>query len=132
MSQETMNIIMTSVLVPVLVALTTLFVKYLNLKEEEIIDKIADARLKKYIKIAEDAVETAVVAVMQTYVDALKGTDAWTPKAQKKAFKDAKIKAIIIMGTTAKEAIQVAYGDVNAWIDDSIQYYVNKNKNKAV
>ncbi|MFA5714984.1 MAG: hypothetical protein WC998_04560 [Candidatus Paceibacterota bacterium] len=128
MSNETLNIILTAVIVPLLVALTPLLINFISLKAKEVNDKIGDARLKKYVDIADDAIETAVVSVMQTYVDALKGTNGWTSETQRKAFEDAKIKALIIMGTAAKEAIAAAYGDVNTWIDDSIQYYVNMHK----
>lgn len=128
MSQETMNLIFTSILVPILVALIPLAISFINLKAKEIRDRIGDAKLKKYVDIAEDAIESAVVAVMQTYVEALKGSEGWSAAARQKAFIDARTKAIIIMGTAARLAIKDAYGDFDTWLDSSIEYYVNKSK----
>jgi len=128
MNNETMNLILTAVVVPLLVALTPMIVNFINLKAKEVKDKIQDAKLRKYIDIAEDAIETAVVSTMQTVVDAIKYTEEWTPETQKKIFNDVKLKAIAIMGLTAKEVLAQAYGDIDEWINNTIEYYVNANK----
>ena len=128
MSSETMNIILTSVIVPVIVALVPFLIAYMNKKTDEVKAKINDARISKYINIAEDAVETAVVSVTQTFVDSIKGGEEWTAETQKQAFEEAKLKAILIMGTAAREALKEAYGDMDSWISNKIEYYVNLRK----
>ena len=128
MSTETMNTIITAVVVPILVALVPFIVGYLNKLSEEIKTRIKDKNLAKYIDIAEDAIETSVIAIMQTYVDSIKGTDQWTKEAQEIAFGKAKIQAITIMGAAARCALKEVYGDLDTWINAKIQEYVKLNK----
>jgi ABC-type uncharacterized transport system permease subunit len=128
MSQETLNIILTSVVVPVLIALTTVIVNYLNKLGTDLKAKADNRELDKYITIAEDAISTAVTSVTQTFVDTIKGTDGWDKEAMEQAFEDAKHKAILIMGFAAQEALNEAYGDVDEWIDNKIEAYVNRTK----
>jgi hypothetical protein len=128
MSQETLNIILTSVVVPVLIALTTVIVNYLNKLGADLKAKADSRELDKYITIAEDAISTAVTSVTQTFVETIKGTGGWDEAAMKLAFEDTKSKAISIMGFAAQEALQAAYGDVDEWIDNKIESYVNRTK----
>lgn len=116
-----MNIIITSVIVPLLIAITGYAVNYLN-------NKIKNDKAEKYILIAEDAVCTAVTSVAQTYVDALKKDGKFDEEAQKVAFDEAKYKAVAIMGEAAREALKEVFGDIDSWLDNKIQYYVRKNK----
>ena len=122
------NTILTSVIVPVLIALVPFLVNYINKLSEQVKGKINDAKIEKYIIIAEDAIETAVVATAQTFVDAIKGTDGWTDEAKKKAFEQAKNQAILIMGSAARLALKEVYGDIDTWIDSKIEAYVNSYK----
>ena len=128
MSQETMNTILTAVIVPLLVALVPFVAIYLNKLADEAKGRTKDQQLHKYIDIAEDAIESSVVAVTQTYVDAIKGGEGWTKEAQQQAFTEAKKQALLIMGSAARLAIKEAYGDFDRWLESSIEYYVNKNK----
>lgn len=128
MSDEMRNTILTSVIVPVLIALVPFLVNYINKLSEQVKGKINDAKIEKYIIIAEDAIETAVVATAQTFVDAIKGTDGWTDEAKKKAFEQAKNQAILIMGSAARLALKEVYGDIDTWIDSKIEAYVNSYK----
>jgi hypothetical protein len=123
-----MNTIITSVAVPLLVALVGFLVAYLDKLKEQAKAKINDARFNKYVDIAEDAIETAVLSVTQTIVDNVKGTDAWTEEKQKRVFEAAKLQAITIMGASAKTALKEVYGDFDAWINAKIEAYVKQNK----
>jgi hypothetical protein len=131
MTNETLNTVLTAVIVPILVALAPFIVIYLSKLSEEVKGRINDKALNKYIDIANDAVSTSVVAVMQTYVDALKGTDQWTPDKQHKAFEEAENRAILIMGSAAREALKEVYGDLDVWMASKIEYYVNTYKASA-
>lgn len=128
MTNETLNTILASVVVPLIVAIVPFLCLYLNKKKEEIAASIKDKSLIKYLDIAEDAIETAVVSVTQTFVDTIKGTEGWTPETQQKAFTQAKAQAILIMGTAARLAIKEAYGDFDTWLNGSIEFYVNQHK----
>jgi len=115
-------------LLPAIGALTGLLVIGINAFGESIKAKMKDRWLDKYIDRATDMIETAVIAVNQTYTDAIKNTDAWTPEAQAKAFQMAKEQAILIMGENARKAIKDLYGDMDAWVSAKVEMYVNKNK----
>lgn len=131
MTDELRNTILTSVIIPVIVALVPFLLNYLNKLSEEAKAKINDQRINKYIDIAEDAIVTAVIATNQTFVDSIKGTDNWDEEAQNKAFETAKNQAILIMGSAARQALKEVYGDLDAWIDSKIQAYVNEFKTPA-
>jgi predicted histidine transporter YuiF (NhaC family) len=132
MSNETLNIIITAVIVPTLAALIPLLVAFLNAKTNEVKKKVDNEKLNAYVDIAEDAVETAVVSVAQTFVDTLKKQGNFDEEAQRIAFKEAKNKAIAIMGSSARDALAQAYGDLDAWIENKIEYYVKVEKNDIV
>lgn len=128
MANELISTIVYGVLIPILPILTAYLVQVLKAKTTEAQTKIDNVTINKYIDIAEDAVCTAVTSVTQTYVDSLKASGSFDAEAQKKAFEEARIKAITIMGDTAKETIETTYGDLNAWLDNKIEYYVGRNK----
>lgn len=128
MTNELISTIVYGVLIPILPILTAYLVQVLKAKTAEVKTRIDNNTVNKYIDIAEDAVSTAVVSVTQTYVDSLKASGKFDAEAQKKAFEDAKAKAIAIMGETAKKTIETTYGDLNVWLDNKIEYYVGRNK----
>ena len=128
MDNETMNIVITSVVVPLVVALVGFIIPYINKLSEQVKARVNDEKLNKYIDIAEDAVETAVAATAQTFVDAIKGTEGWTDEAKKKAFEQAKMQALTVMGTAARLALKETYGDLDEWLNAKIEAYVNSYK----
>jgi len=131
MNSETMNMVITSVVVPVLVALVVLLQQYLSAKGEALRASVKDERLKKYIDIANDAVMTAVGAVGQTMVDGLKRAAAdgiLSEDEATQAFNAAKDASLAIMGTAGREAVKELYGDFDAWLIGKIEFYVGKTK----
>jgi hypothetical protein len=75
-------IIFEVVIIPLLAALTTVAVKWLNAKANEIKAKTDNTVLKKYIDMLNETISTTVIAVNQTYVDSLKEQDIFTEEAQ--------------------------------------------------
>lgn len=128
MNNETLNIIITSVVVPVLVALTGIFVKYLNGLAENIKSKTSNEVTYQYIDLAESAISSSVVAVMQIFVETLKKNGTWNEDTQKEAFGMAKDRALAIMGTATKEVLNLVVDDVEQWIDTKIEQYVRLYK----
>jgi len=128
MNQDTINIIFTAIVIPLLSTLTVYAVTFIKAKTEELKSKTANDTLDRYIDIAEDAIETAVVSVTQTYVETLKKENKFDAVAQEKALIMAKNKAILIMGYATRKALAQAYGDFNDWIDNKLEYYVNVSK----
>ncbi len=127
---EMINTIVGAVLVPVLPILTAYIIALLKKKTAEINQSIENQTLQKYITIAEDAICTAVVSLNQVLVDAAKKSGQFDQQAQEEAFAQCKEIAISLMGGTARTALKEVYNDFDAWIDNKIQYYVNKEKQK--
>jgi hypothetical protein len=124
MSQETLNLVISLVLVPVSGALVTIFIGFMNQKVQEIKDKRADAKLNKYIDIANDAIQTAVISTYQTVVSKVKGTEGWTEEIQKAVLEEAKLQAIAIMGTAVKQALEAVNDDFETWLVSKIEAQV--------
>ncbi|NSW90195.1 MAG: hypothetical protein HPY74_05870 [Firmicutes bacterium] len=129
---EYANAIITVVVLPLLTVATGYLVALIRKKIAELEEKINSQKVDKYLNIAEDAVCTAVTAVSQTYVEVLKNNSQFDKAAQQEAFNMAKNKALAIMGTAAQQALRAAYTDLDAWLDNKIEYYVNINKTSAL
>lgn len=131
MTTETMNVVITSVVIPVLVALVALFVQYTAAKAAELKVKLHNEEIRKYADIAEDAVVTAVGAVSQVLVDTLKETSdngQLSEEQQVQAFAEARNRALLIMGIAGKEAVTELYGSFDGWIENKIDYQVGQQK----
>lgn len=83
--------------------------------------KTANAKLDKYLDMANDAVTTAVAQTMQTFVSTLKSKGEWTEDSAKEALSMAKLKAQEIMGAAALKALPEIVGDVDAWIESKVE-----------
>lgn len=88
--------------------------------------KTKNEAVNKYLSFAENAIETAVTAVAQTIVDVAKKNGSFTQTVREEAFYQAKSIALSIMTTEAKEAAKEAYGDLNLWLENKIEFYVKK------
>ncbi|KNY24854.1 hypothetical protein [Pseudobacteroides cellulosolvens] len=121
LTPEVVSLIITAVIVPALV-------KGIKLAGKALENKIGNDKFDKYIVIAEDAVETAVVSVGQTVVDTLKKNGEFDQAAKEEVFTQAKQLAVNIMGYAARNELAKLYGDLDAWLDNKIEYYVKKTK----
>lgn len=91
----------------------------------------------KFIKIktnnntilsAIEAVDTAVVATSQTFVETLKKNGNFTVESQIEAKNNAIAIAKTLIADNTKKIIESAYGDFNTWLDATIEKLVNENK----
>ena len=121
-------IIFEVVIIPLLAALTTVAVKWLNAKANEIKAKTDNAVLKKYIDMLNETISTTVIAVNQTYVDSLKEQDIFTEEAQQKAFN--KVLETVKSSLTEDAVIYLneAIGDLDSYIKNKIEEQVKVNK----
>lgn len=121
-------IIFEVVIIPLLAALTTVAVKWLNAKANEIKAKTDNAVLKKYIDMLNETISTTVIAVNQTYVDSLKEQDIFTEEAQQKAFN--KVLETVKSSLTEDAVIYLneAIGDLDSYIKNKIEEQVKINK----
>lgn len=123
-NQTVLNIIevaITSILLPLIAWGVSAFVKWLKSKTD-------NALIEKYIDFASNAVEMAVKETTQTYVDALKKEGKFDAEAQKEAFDRSFITAKGLLTDVATDAINIVYGDVDAWLKSKIESSVAENK----
>jgi hypothetical protein len=115
-------------IVPLLGILTTYFVKYVKTKSLEIQNKIDNDTADKYIRMVDETISSCVIAVTQTYVDALKKENAFTKEAQKEAFKMAYNSVMSLLTVEAKDYLTNIYGDLSAYIATRIEAEVQLRK----
>ena len=102
MDQETLNTLMTLVVLPLLVGVSGFAVAWLRKKTQEITENIGNATAKKYIDMASEAVAKAVQTTFQTYVDTLKAQGKFDKEAQIAALQKSKDTAVDLITDEAK------------------------------
>ena len=76
----------------------------------------------------ESAVEDAVMAVNQTFVEELKKKNLFDKEAQEEAFDRALDGTLKALSQSTVEFINNTYGDITIWLKDKIEAAVNRNK----
>jgi len=94
--------------------------------------KIKNGKALGFLTSATNIVIGAVKATYQTYVEALKGKNMFDGTAQKNALEMAKNAAIGQLSADAKAYIEQTYGDVEKWIEGTIESVIYDLKNKNV
>lgn len=125
---ETMQTILTAILVAAVPIITNELVKFLKQQAQAIKDKNKQERLNKYIDRATKVITDVVMAISQTTVDTLKQQGAFTRGKQQEAFNKAKMEILELLTQESKEALKEAYGDLDAWIESQIEASVKRNK----
>ena len=126
--EETIFMIFEMVLIPILPILASTFIKYAKAAEREASERIKCDKMADYIDLATDVVLQAVQATTQTYVDNVKKQGKFGKEEHLIAFNKAKKTAQKILTQETKDALAIAYGDVDAWLDCKIEQAVSKNK----
>lgn len=83
--------------------------------------KIKDIKGKNFLNNALEVVADAVKSTYQTYVESIKGTDAWNKETQQNALSNAVATAQTLLKTDVKEFIVNNYGDLTTWLKNSIE-----------
>lgn len=126
--QELLNTLIQLVLLPALPILSAYAVKLLKKWIDEKTQKIDNEKAQEYLNSIGDTVCQVVMSTTQTYVDNLKGQNAFDSVAQKKAFELTKTTVLNLLTTEAKDFLAKAYGDVDAWLDSKIEQTVQDTK----
>lgn len=115
-------------IIPLLIIITNYLVKWITAKSEEIKTKADNETTQKYIDLLNSTITSCVIATNQTYVDSLKGQNAFTKEAQEYAFKQTKEAILSILSKEAQEYLNAALGDLNTYIEKRIEteVYINK------
>lgn len=126
--QQIMYIVITAIL-PVALAYLKSF---LDAKANEAIANVENKKLAGYLGRAYEAVGLAVNTVSQTYVDSIKQSGNFDEAAQAKAKEMAVDLAKELISYDVKQAISIAYGDFNTYLDTAIEAYVRNSKEGIV
>ena len=114
--------------IPLLGVLTAYIIKFINIKSNEIQNKVDSEIGDKYIDMLADTISACVIATNQTYVEALKKQNAFTPEAQKEAFTLTYNAVMSVLTNEAKVYLTAIYGDLTAYITNKIEAEVNISK----
>jgi hypothetical protein len=128
MYQDLIVQILETVLVPLLIALTGFFVKWLNALSNSLKEQTNNETLQKYIDMLNTTVTDCVTATTQTYVSSLKQENAFTKEAQQEAFNKSYTAIMEVLSEEAKEYLTEAYGDLSTYITNLIEAEVNRAK----
>ena len=115
-------------IIPLLGVLTTYLISFIKSKKEALEKQNDNELYKKYINMLDETITKCVIATNQTYVDNLKGQNAFTKEAQEEAFKKTYEAVMAILSKDAQEYLTNAVGDLNTYITNSIQAQVKINK----
>ena len=116
------------VIIPLLIVLSTYVIKFINLKSTELIQKVDNDKHDKYILMLQETVTNCVLTTTQTYVDALKGQNAFDAEAQKQAFAMTKEAVLAILTDDAKKYLASVLGDFDQYLTTLIESQVQVNK----
>ncbi|MGM9917619.1 hypothetical protein [Anaerotignum sp.] len=109
-------------LVCICVPILLMFVRQIGNKVvEQLQEKTNNETAKRYMEEIWSAIETAVKATNQTYVDILKYDNAFDEVAQKEAKERAKEKFWKVLSDGAKSYLLMAYNDFNVFIDQALE-----------
>ena len=115
-------------IVPLLGVITCYIVSYIKVKTSELKTNNSNEILVKYLDMLSTTVIECVIATNQTYVNSLKGQNAFDEEAQKIAFQKTYDAVIAILSDDAKEYLTNIYGDLTIFITNMIEAEVNRNK----
>jgi hypothetical protein len=121
--KELLPVIIETVLIPLLIALTGFIVKWINAKANQLKEKAADDRYFLYIDILQELVTKAVIMVNQTYVDELKKTNSFSKEAQVEAFR----KVYETVMTSLSEDVVVYLQQIISNLDDYITVLIESS-----
>lgn len=109
-------------------ALCGFAINYLKKRSAQIKDEADNALVTKYADMVTDTITNCVIAVNQTYVDALKKQDAFTKEAQEEAFKMCYNNIVGLLSTDVQKYIIETFGDLEIYLTTRIESLVNTSK----
>lgn len=126
--RQALHEILYVLIVVILPLLVRYVVVYLNVKTKEYAERMENETLRKYVEDANEVIASIVLAVSQTYVDAMKKAGKFTPEAQEIAKNMAVQKAKELISDASREAIITLYNDFESYINNQIEALVRETK----
>ncbi len=120
-----------SIIIKIVSALLAALGAWVLAKVKDLIaTKIKNEKARKLLTDATTVVANAVKATYQTYVEAIKGTNAWTKDAQEEALSLAVTSARMQLSADVEKYINENFGDVENWVKEQIESTLYDLKNK--
>lgn len=127
-TNEFISTIFQVVILPLLTVLTGFAVKWVNAKAKELKATTDNVYTHKYIEMLQDTIVKTVIAVNQTYVDALKQQGSFDKAAQEEAFKRVYETVLLSLNEEAYEYLNSIFGDLQTYITAQIEAAVKEHK----
>lgn len=127
-TNELISTIFQVVILPLLTVLTGYAVKWVNAKAKELKATTDNVYTHKYIEMLQDTIIKTVIAVNQTYVDALKQKGSFDKAAQEEAFKRVYETVLLSLNEEAYEYLNNIFGDLQTYITAQIEAAVKEHK----
>ena len=108
--QELISVIWTVIILPIITYVGTLINEWAKNK-----------KIDKYTNILKDSILEVVKDVQSTYVEQIKGTEAWTEETKAEALELAKNKVIYALTDSAYKSLKVANQDLEKYIETLIE-----------
>ena len=115
-------------IIPLLSILTAYLVQYIKCQMDTIKEKTNNETAKKYGDMITQTITDCVIATNQTYVDSLKGKNAFDKEAQLTAFTQTKNTILNILSEESKQYISESFGDLETYLNTQIEAIVSKLK----
>lgn len=116
------------VAITIIIALGGAAIAFLRIKISSINKNSSNELANRIRWEVESAVEDAVMAVNQTFVEELKKKNLFDKEAQEEAFDRALDGTLKALSQSTVEFINNTYGDITIWLKDKIEAAVNRNK----
>lgn len=91
-------------------------------------DKSENEKVDKYLDMLNTTITNAVLATTQTYVEALKGKNAFDKDAQQQAFDMTYNAVMSVLSDEAKKYLAEAVGDLRVYVTNQIEATVKITK----
>lgn len=128
MNLELINQIFEVCIIPLLAVLTTFIIKFIQTKQEEIINNIDNQTTEKYIELLSQTIVDCVIATNQTYVNSLKEQGKFDAEAQKIALEKTCNAVLSILSDDAKTYLSNIFGDLETYILQKIESAVSQER----
>ena len=128
MTPEIITMIFEICIVPLLGLVAGFIVTWVNAKRKEALAKTDNEVAQKYINIAADVINSAVITTTETYVKSLKNQNLFDATAQQIALEKTKSAVIDTLSNEAKTHLRGLYGDLNKYIESKIEEAIKNNK----
>lgn len=126
--KEILNVVFQIVIIPAIIILSNNVIKCFKAWVDTKSKQIDDKNLESVFNTISDVITSAVACTTQTYVDEMKGADAFDMDAQKNAFNMTRERVLNLLDTEAKNKIKEVYGDIDLFLQTKIEQAIKVQK----